>query len=107
MERNHKNAKERVTDLENQLKNAEERLEKLETDINIHLSFVENIDHPDQIDTVISKLENDNHECRSDIDKTKQQLKELSQRADASEQILMWKSLVQLFEKKIELQKRK
>lgn len=96
-----------MNDLETQLKNANERLAKLENDIDIHSSFIESIDEPDQIDAVMSKLERDNQECRLDIDKTRLQLKELSQRADSSEQILMWKSLVQLFEKKIEVQKRK
>lgn len=90
-----------------QLKNTDERLEKLQTDLTVHSSFAENIDDPSQIDSVISKLERDNQECRSEIDKVRNQLKELLQRADASEQILMWKSLIQLFEKKIELQRRK
>lgn len=80
---------ERVNDLESQLKNANERLSKLEADIDVHSSFVQNIDDSDQVDNVIAKLEKDNHECRSDIEKTRTQLKELSQKADATEQILM------------------
>ncbi|KAI6191546.1 IFT81-CH domain-containing protein [Aphelenchoides bicaudatus] len=107
MEREQKNAKERVNDLETQLKNADERLEKLHVDLGIHASFAESIDQPDQIESVIAKLERDNQECRSEIDKAHTQLKELAQKADAGEQIIMWKSLVQLFEKKIELQKRR
>lgn len=73
----------------------------------VHSSFIESIDQPTQIDSVISKLESDNQECRANIDKTRLQLKELSQRADSTEQILMWKCLLQLFEKKIEVQRRK
>lgn len=96
-----------VEDLETQLKNTEDRIEKLQSDLNMHQFFAESIDQPDRTDSVVARLEKDSQECRLNIDRIHSQLKELSQRSGTSEQIIMWRSLIQIFEKKIELIRRR
>ncbi|KAI6173341.1 IFT81-CH domain-containing protein [Aphelenchoides besseyi] len=107
IEREEQLINERVGDLESQLKNATEKIDKLNGDIDVHEWFIENVENADEVDVVVEKLEKNNSECLSDIGRIRSELKELLQRSDAGEQIEMWKSLVQLFQKKIDLHKQK
>ncbi|KAI6205534.1 IFT81-CH domain-containing protein [Aphelenchoides besseyi] len=66
-----------------------------------------NVENADGVDVVVEKLEKNNSECLSDIGRIRSELKDLLQRSDAAEQIEMWKSLVLLFQKKIDLHKQK
>ncbi|KAI6232555.1 IFT81-CH domain-containing protein [Aphelenchoides besseyi] len=107
IEREEQLINERVSDLESQLKNAIEKIDKLNGDIDVHQWFIENVENADGVDVVVEKLEKNNSECLSDIGRIRSELKDLLQRSDAAEQIEMWKSLVLLFQKKIDLHKQK
>uniref|UniRef100_A0A914QLH9 Uncharacterized protein n=1 Tax=Panagrolaimus davidi TaxID=227884 RepID=A0A914QLH9_9BILA len=107
-------------ELENEQHELEEEVQHLETQNNKLIQeklkaeselsdkewLKESIENPTKATEILQEINQKHSQTLSEIEKLRSKLTELSGKANGKEQIQMWKSLIAIFEKKIELSRK-